>query len=100
MVLGWPNGSGGSLQSCSMWVQLPSPAPDTESKGCNFFFVGTSSTISFMFLNFLRFSTNFKPLLVILYRMKISEGFLVLAKNSNIVVDAAKVFYLANIICY
>ena len=25
-VLGWPNGSGGSLQSCSIWVQLPSPA--------------------------------------------------------------------------
>jgi hypothetical protein len=26
-VLGWPNRSGGSLQSCSIWVQLPSPAP-------------------------------------------------------------------------
>ena len=26
MMLGWPNGSGGSLQSCSIWVQLPSPA--------------------------------------------------------------------------
>jgi integrase len=26
-MLGWPNGSGGSLQSCSIWVQLPSPAP-------------------------------------------------------------------------
>jgi hypothetical protein len=25
-LLGWPNGSGGSLQSCYMWVQFPSPA--------------------------------------------------------------------------
>jgi integrase len=25
-LLGWPNGSGGSLQSCSIWVQFPSPA--------------------------------------------------------------------------
>ena len=28
-LLGWPNGSGGSLQSCYIWVQLPSPAPHT-----------------------------------------------------------------------
>ncbi len=26
-MLGWPNGSGGSLQSCYIWVQFPSPAP-------------------------------------------------------------------------
>ena len=25
-LLGWPNGSGGSLQSCYIWVQFPSPA--------------------------------------------------------------------------
>jgi hypothetical protein len=29
-VLGWPNGSGGSLQSCYIWVQLPSPALHIE----------------------------------------------------------------------
>ena len=28
---GWPNGSGGSLQSCSIWVQLPSPAPTLKT---------------------------------------------------------------------
>jgi len=26
-MLGWPNGSGDSLQSCYIWVQFPSPAP-------------------------------------------------------------------------
>jgi hypothetical protein len=26
-VPGWPNGSGGCLQSSYIWVQLPSPAP-------------------------------------------------------------------------
>ena len=30
LVLGWPNGSGGSLQSCSIWVQFPSPALSPE----------------------------------------------------------------------
>ena len=31
-VLGWPNGSGDSLQSCYIWVQFPSPALlDTSS---------------------------------------------------------------------
>ncbi len=25
-MLGWPNGSGDSLQSCYIWVQFPSPA--------------------------------------------------------------------------
>ena len=41
-TLGWPNRSGGSLQSCYIWVQLPSPAflPDPKlSKGSDLYFV-------------------------------------------------------------
>ena len=45
-LLGWPNGSGDSLQSCYIWVQFPSPALRTNAK-----LSGDNSSYCLLFLN-------------------------------------------------